>query len=84
MSHPYYSPTQQAGIGAAYRSPYAAMARVPGRNIIGADAKAEKGIVDKTKDFLGEEGLFGVKNGYLLGGAALVGLAIYGKSQRWF
>jgi hypothetical protein len=48
------------------------------------DATAEKSFTDKAKDFLGEENsLVGVKNGYILGGAAAAGLLYLAYAKRW-
>lgn len=78
----FYPPVAPAAI-----APYAPFAN--GFNIIGqaqppVTPPAEPGVLDRTKEFLGEE-TAGVKNGYLLGGAALAALGLYGYTQLgWF
>lgn len=55
-------------------------------NIIGAGEEEKKaGAFDKFKTTLAEpNSLTGVKNGYLLGGAAALGLIWYGYSKHWY
>lgn len=90
MSNPYYNAQPRAtsiGYGAGY-NPYA-LAYYPGSagsSIVGVEPAAgtEKGFFDKTKEFLNDDKPLGVKNGYVLAGAAAVGLLWYGMSEGWF
>ena len=90
MSNPYYNAQPRAtsiGYGPGY-NPYA-LAYYPGSagsSIVGADAAAPatESFLDKTKAFLNDDKPLGVKNGYLLAGAAVIGLVWYGSSEGWF
>ena len=79
-----YAPFNPAAAAAyAPPAPMYPMARHPmGMTFIGAETE-KPGLWDRTKEALNRE-TAGVKNGYWLGGAALLGLAWYGHSQRWF
>lgn len=66
----------------AYAPAYAGRPGYSPMVLVGADAAAEPGLWEKTKTFLGTENtIIPVKNGYLLGGAAIVGVGIY---YGWF
>jgi hypothetical protein len=77
----------------AFAPPYANPAALAGPqqwSIVGADAPpapapapAGQTFTDKAKAFLGNQ-TFGVKNGYLLAGATVVGLGAWGWHAGWF
>lgn len=79
-------------VGYSYPAPYGLpnnfyMQRAPVYPVaFGADAPPkDETLTDKVKRVLGEQNsLTGVKNGYLLGGAAALGLLYYGSTHRWF
>jgi hypothetical protein len=80
------------GYAPPYAMPGYPLARTTGWDIVGADpapapapAAATPSFLDKTKAFLGEpNSLIGVKNGYILGGAVVLGVVWYGHAEGWF
>jgi hypothetical protein len=84
---PFFNPAFAAGAPVPFpaAAPLAGPIAPMGWSIVGADPApaAEQSYTDKAKAWLNEPS-FGVKNGYLLAGAAAVGLTWYGYSQGWF
>jgi len=64
---------RSAGVGGA-------LTPVFGRSVFGA---TEPGALDKLKEFMDKETM-GVKNKYLLAGAAALGVGYYGYTKGWF
>lgn len=83
----FYPPAPAAGFQpyAGYGNPYA-LAPLGGWDIVGADPvpAPQKTFMEKTKDFLAEESIGGIKNGYLLGGAAAIGAIWWAYSAGYF
>lgn len=87
--YPYYPTPQSAydpfGGYAGQAYPLATLQGLGGYSIVGqGTAQPEKSMTDKAKDFLNKESVGGIKNGYLLGGAAALGAIWYGYSAGWF
>ncbi len=73
-----YVPPQVHSAGYAMQPP-----RTGGMSLFGADPAPAPGALDKLKAFMDQE-TAGVKNKYLLAGAAALGVGYYGYTKGWF